>query len=99
MTLKVITANRLREGDAVYLRADGSWSDWLEEAQVARDPAEELRLLALAEVGVADRVVVGPYAFAVAEENGTLRPLGQRETLRSKGPSVHPGFGKQAVRG
>lgn len=99
MTLKVVTANRLRDGDVVYLRGDGSWSDWLEEATVARDGDEEARLLALAEQGVSERLVVAPYAFKVTEENGRPRPIGQRETLRAKGPSVHPAFGKQALRG
>jgi hypothetical protein len=99
MTLRVITANTLRDGDVVYLRGDGSWSAWLDDAAIARDADQETRLLQLAEQAVAERLVVGPYAFKVSEEGGTPRPIGQRETLRAKGPSVHPAFGKQALRG
>ncbi len=97
MTLMVMTANRLREGDVVYLTAEGAWSQWLDEAEIAGDKDAEARLEAAAQVAVAGRLVVGPYLMKVAEEGGRPRPLGTREKIRAKGPTTHPNFGKQAM--
>jgi sulfite reductase (NADPH) hemoprotein beta-component len=97
MTLKIVTANRLREGDVVYLSAAGAWSQWISDSAVARTPEEETRLIRIAEQAVADRLVVGPYATEVARDDGGIQPLGQREIIRAKGPTTHPDFGKQAI--
>lgn len=99
MTLTVMTANLLREGDVVYLTAAGSWSLWLHEAEIARDEDGAARLEASAEKAVADRLVVSPYLMNVAEADGRPRPLGTREIIRAKGPTTHPHFGKQAMTG
>ena len=101
MTLKIVTANRLREGDVVYLADDGDWSDWITDGGVAESPEEEARLLATAERAVEARLVIAPYLMEVARANGEtgeLRPLGQREIIRATGPSVRPDLGKQAVK-
>ena len=97
MTTKIVTANRLREGDVVYLAAGGAWSEWISDSAVAETPDEETRLIQIAEQAVTDRLVVGPYAMDVAHDDGRIRPLGQREIIRAKGPTVHPDFGKQAI--
>ncbi|HLQ17696.1 MAG TPA: DUF2849 domain-containing protein, partial [Tabrizicola sp.] len=36
-TPKIVTANRLREGDVVYLKADDSWSLLHNEAELIED--------------------------------------------------------------
>ena len=97
MALTVMTANRLREGDVVYLTAEGAWSQWLDEAEIAGDKDGETRLEAAAQAAVAGRLVVGPYLMKVVEEGGRPRPLGTREKIRAKGPTTHPNFGKQAM--
>jgi len=45
-TPKVVTANRLREGDVVYLAADDRWTPHHHEAELIEDEAHaQLRLL------------------------------------------------------
>jgi sulfite reductase (NADPH) hemoprotein beta-component len=97
MTLKAVTANRLGDGEVVYLTAAGGWSEWLEQASVAEAPEPEAKLLSIAERAVGDRLVVGPYAMAVTRVDGRLRPTSQREIIRARGPSVRPDLGKQAA--
>jgi sulfite reductase (NADPH) hemoprotein beta-component len=97
MTASVLTANALRGGDVVYLRADGRWSIWLAESAVAHDKDAEARLLAEGERGVAALEVVGPYLMKVEAADGAIRPLGQREIIRAKGPSIRLDLGKQAI--
>lgn len=96
MVTKVITANRLREGDVVYLTASGGWSEWLGDAQLADDKDGEAALLAQAEESVLARLVVGPYAMKVELVDGQVHPIGRRETIRAQGPSIQH-MGKQAV--
>lgn len=92
-TPKVVTANRLAEGDAVWLTADDRWTGTMSEAELLDDEAHaEIRLLhALAQ----SDVVVGAYlADAVAGEHGP-EPTHFRETFRTRGPSNYA-HGKQA---
>lgn len=98
MAQKIITANRLRDGDVVYLTATGSWSLWLEESLVVDDDAGEARLLDAAAKAEEERLVVGSYVMKVDVVDGEIRPLSQRELLRSLGPSNRLDHGKQAER-
>jgi len=97
MTLKVVTANRLIDGDVVYLTAKGDWSDWLDDSGPAETPEHEAALLDLAAQAVHARLVVDPYLMPVAQDEGHLRPLSQREIIRAAGPSVRTDLGKQAA--
>jgi hypothetical protein len=99
MSAKVMTANLLRDGDVVYLTAAGAWSLWLREAWVARDQGGEADLEAGAKQAERDQVVIGPYLMDVAESEAGPQPIGTREKIRAKGPTVHPHFGKQAMDG
>lgn len=98
MALKILTANRLIDGEVVYLTADSFWSLWLDESDRAETPDGEEVLVARAEHAVAEREVVDPYLMPVLDDGGRLRPLSQRETIRAKGPSVRTDLGKQAIR-
>jgi len=98
MNAKVVTANRLNDGDVVYLAASGAWAEALDAAAVAEDAAGEARLLEQAEADVAARQVVGPYAMPVARDGAALKPLSQREAIRARGPSVRLDLGKQAAK-
>ena len=98
MTLKVVTANRLDDGDVVYLTATGEWSAWLDDSGPAETPEEEAALLESAEQAVRGRLVVDPYLMPVEHDEGRLRPLSQREIIRAAGPSVRLDLGKQAER-
>jgi Protein of unknown function (DUF2849) len=97
MSAKVMTANLLRDGDVVYLAADGTWSLWLRDAAVAQGQDGEAEFEARAKTAEQNQLVVGPYLMAVAESAAGPQPIGTREKIRAKGPTVHPQFGKQAM--
>ena len=99
MSAKVMTANLLRDGDVVYLTAAGDWSLWLSEAAIARDESGEADLEAGAQRAEQAQVVVGPYLMDVEVGDLGPQPIGTREKIRAKGPTVHPHFGKQAMAG
>ena len=98
MILKVLTANRLNDGDVVYLTATGEWSVWLHDSGPAETAEQETALLNQAARAVQARLVVDPYLMPVAEDEGQLRPLSQREIIRAAGPTVRTDLGKQAER-
>jgi Protein of unknown function (DUF2849) len=85
---QVATANRLRDGAVVYLTADNTWSTDFADSAVARDAASAERLMAVANQAAADQIVVGPYLIEVALKADRIEPLGTRERIRSRGPSV-----------
>lgn len=97
MTVKAITANRLSDGNVVYLRQDDTWSERIQESIVADSEELATALLELAKRAVAERLVVDPYLFAVSVEDGRIRPLGRREEIRAAGPSVRTDLGYQAA--
>jgi hypothetical protein len=97
MTLQAITANRLVDGQVVYLREDDRWSPRIQEAIVADSDELAKTLIELAKRAVERRRVVDPYLFAVSVEDGRVRPLGRREEIRAAGPSVRTDLGYQAA--
>jgi len=97
VSAKVMTANRLRDGDVVYLAEDGRWSERLEDAWAVESEAAEAGLAALAEQAVAERLVVAPYLMPVAAGDAGPLPLSQRERIRALGPTVRLDLGKQAM--
>ena len=91
-TPKVVTANRLVEGDAVWLTEDGAWSADMAEAELLEDEADaDLRLLMAQSQS---NLVVGAYlADATAGPDGP-EPTHYREAYRTRGPSNYR-HGKQ----
>jgi hypothetical protein len=92
---KILTANRLRTGDVLYWRA-GDWTESLTEAEIFADDASAEAALAGAQASVASNQVVSPYLFDVRQTSDGIRPVKEREIIRSLGPSVRPDTGKQA---
>ncbi|MCL4065489.1 DUF2849 domain-containing protein [Pseudomonas sp. GX19020] len=92
-TPKVVTANRLREGDVVYLTADDRWTLVHAEAELIEDEAHaQLRLI---HANAQGRLIVGAYlADAKPGPNGP-EPTHFREAFRTRGPSNYH-HGKQA---
>lgn len=91
-TPKVVTANHLLEGDAVWLTADDRWTRDMCEAELIEDEAHaEIRLLDAQRDAA---TVVGPYLVdAKAGSNGP-EPTHFREAFRTRGPSNYA-HGKQ----
>lgn len=96
--MKLLAANRLIDGIAVWLGPDGSWVEDIQDADVVRDPVGEEQLLAVAREAVASNLVVDPELIDVDLIDGEIRPRRLRERIRAAGPSIHPDLGKQAAR-
>lgn len=92
-TAKVVTANRLREGDVVYLTADDRWSALHREAELIDDEAHaQMRLLHAAAQKL---LVVGAYLADAKSGPQGPEPVHFREEFRTRGPSNYA-HGKQA---
>lgn len=85
---QVMTANRLDDGAVVYLDRDARWVEDLASARVAETETDRSAMEHAATQAVADRLVVGPYLFAVDAGDGGPRPISQRERIRAAGPTV-----------
>lgn len=96
MTGKVLTANRLADGEVVFFAAGHSWSMEISHALVA-DAEPSLGLLneqlQLSETGTE---VTDAYLFDVETIAGEIRPVHIRERIRTLGPTVRRDLGKQA---
>jgi hypothetical protein len=93
-TPKVVSANALIEGDAVWLTADDRWTRDMAEAELIEDEAvAQLRLL-LAK-GQPAVVVGAELVDAVAGPDGRPEPTHFREAFRTRGPTNYR-LGKQA---
>jgi hypothetical protein len=99
MPRQLITANRLIDGEVVYLTPDGGWSERIQDAASDDDADIQARLLARGEAAERALEVVGAYLMPVALEAGRLIPLSQREWIRALGPTVRQDLGKQAAVG
>ena len=95
--LTVLTANRLRDGEVVYLTPAGQWSESLADARVADGKDESASLEARGQADEKALVVVGAYLMPVVLDDGLPRPISQREIIRAKGPSIRTDLGKQAA--
>ena len=93
--LQMLTANRLRDGDVVYWRADG-WVQAFSDGDVFAAEADAKAALEAAQKSVAGNVVVNPYLFDVRDEEGGITPVKERELIRAAGPTIRTDLGKQA---
>jgi hypothetical protein len=94
--LKVLTANRLSDGIAVWLGADGAWIETLDDAFVARHDEALSGLEDAERVARFDNQVVDVAVIDVEEKDGHLRPTRLRERIRAAGPTIRTDLGKQA---
>ena len=92
-TPKVVTANRLLEGDAVWLTADDRWSPSMSDAELIEDEAiaQDRLLHAMGQPGT----VVGAYLADAKQGQDGPEPTHFREAFRTRGPSNYA-HGKQA---
>ncbi len=93
---EVITANRLLDGDVVYMTADLSWSDRFTDAHVIAPEDDMTPFLDKGAADIAARLVVDVYAFPVTLDGGVPQPISARETIRAAGPTIRLDLGKQA---
>lgn len=94
--MKILTANRLSDGEAVWLSADRHWAIDIEGAELARDADTEAKLEAAGKKALANNEVVDVNLIDVSLVEGSIRPNRLREQIRAFGPTTHPALGKQA---
>ncbi len=93
---QVLTANRLSDGEVVYLASDGAWVERLQAARMFTSQADGQAGL---DVGVASErelKIVHAYLFDVTASGASIKPLKMREVIRAAGPTVRRDLGKQA---
>lgn len=91
-TSKVVTANDLINGDAVWLTATDDWTRDMSQAELFDDEAvaQDRLLFAMSQADI----VVGAYLADAKATNKGPAPVHFRETFRTRGPSNYP-HGKQ----
>ncbi|CDX15999.1 conserved hypothetical protein [Mesorhizobium plurifarium] len=95
--MKILTANRLSDGIAVWYAA-GGWAETVGHADVAHDKAAEDRLEAIGAAAAANNEVLDVNVIDVTIVDGLVEPVRLREKIRAAGPTIHPDLGKQAER-
>ena len=88
MSLKIVTANRLRDGLVVFLGRDGGWTGRVAESRAVEGEEAAAFLLAEAENAARRQEIVNPYLIDAATETGAIVPTRYRERIRADGPSV-----------
>ena len=94
--MKIVTANRLIDGEVVWLGHHGQWVEELAAARALGTSEDEAAALDVAAKSVSDREVVDTYALDVTVEDGVIVPVRLRERIRATGPTVRLDLGKQA---
>ena len=94
--MKILTANRLTDGIAVWLAPDHSWAETIDAAEVARDKAGEENLERAGEIAAQKNQVVDVNLIDIEIVDGRIHPLRLRERIRAAGPTIRADLGKQA---
>ncbi len=94
--MKILTANRLSDGEAVWLAADQSWAETIDAAEIARDPACIEKLERAGNAAFLKNEVVDLALVDIDIVDGRILPKRMRERIRAGGPTIHPELGKQA---
>lgn len=93
---QVLTANRLRDGEVVFLTRSGVWSEKIDEAALALEPQAATALQARGVEDEKNTLVTGAYLFAAERRDGHVYATHIRERIRTLGPTVRLDLGKQA---
>ncbi len=91
MTYKILTANRLTDGLAIYLGQDG-WSGDIDAARKAHDDDEAAVLDYQGKQAAVRNEVADPYLIDLDDDG----PARWREIIRANGPTVRRDLGYQA---
>ena len=93
--MKLLTANRLSDGEAVWY-ADGQWGETIGEALIAHDKESAEALEAIGNKALADNLVVDVNLIDIELIDGSIHPTRLRERIRAAGPTIRNDLGKQA---
>jgi len=93
--MKVLTANRLTDGEAVWYAA-GAWVESIGSADIVGDKDGEARLEAIGKAAQDNNEVVDVNLIDVDVVDGRIVPQRLRERIRATGPTNRVDLGKQA---
>lgn len=96
--MKLLAANRLSDGIAVWLGPDGTWVEAIDDADIVHDATGEEQLSTVGKAALAANMIVDPELIEIDLVDGKIRPRRLRERIRAAGPTIHPDLGKQAAR-
>ncbi len=91
----IVTANRLRDGQVVWLASGGRWVEGVVAAEVFDNGIID-EAIARASMFEEKRVVLGVYGVELDPAHPCAVPVTERERIRAAGPSVRPDLGQQA---
>ncbi len=94
--MQILTANRLVDGDVVFLTSENDWSIDINDACIASDLSKASQLEVLGARADAAAHVIGCYLVDIVVNNGRIEATHYREIMRAKGPTVRSDLGKQA---
>ena len=92
-TKKILTGNRLRDGETVYYTAAGDWSPYVSQAKVAETEEAADALAKIGAAAYAANLIVDIAVIDVDPGNG-VRPAHIREQIRAQGPTVRADLNK-----
>lgn len=95
--MKILTANRLTDGEAVWFAAGQTWAETIRSADVAVDKESEARLKSIGDAAYANNQVVDVNLIDVDLVCGEIVPSRLRERIRAAGPTNRTDLGKQAL--
>lgn len=93
---QLVTANRLRDGIAVFMTRNGEWSESIDDAVLALEPEAAAALESRAKDDEKKTLVTGAYLVDADRVEGRVRASHIRERMRALGPTVRIDLGKQA---
>ncbi len=94
--MKILTANRLIDGEAVWYSAERGWIERIDGAEVASDAFAEERLRGVGKASFDRDEVVDVDLIDVEANDGRIVPVRLRERIRAAGPTNRLDLGKQA---
>lgn len=97
--MKILTANRLGDGEAVWLAADGCWIETMQGSEVVADKASEERLETAGKAAFDANLVVDVNLIDIEIVGGAVVPVRLRERIRGAGPTNRHDLGKQTLPG
>ena len=87
--MKVLTANRLSDGIAVWYSPDNGWDTDIAQAELVSDAAGEARLTAIGAEAYARNEVIDVNVVDAELANGNLAAVKLRERIRAAGPTIN----------
>ena len=94
--MKVLTANRLSDGEVVWFETGVGWAESIENADVAYDKSAEDVLEGIGKAAYLNDEVVDVNLIDIELVCGRIVPNRLRERIRAAGPTNRPDLGKQA---